>query len=275
MASRSVFEFGLRATADLVMRSMADYIVSIQFDEERLALMARIDAIDFAASRVLLWNDQPAGVALIARRGWTSRMALLALLPEARKQGLGSAFVRQLQREARERGDRRMVLEVIEQNGPAVRLYDRCGFRRGRRLLGFRAEPIGSRGETRLHEIDLREVAANVSRHPLFHDLPWQVSAETIGQLTPPNRGYGQNGAWAAAASPAGPVVRVRALAVSGEDLEAQAAAIAMLRGIRATYPSYPVEMIALWPEEGEAVWLAAGFKRNELSQFQLSYDFL
>ncbi len=47
----------------------------------------------------------------------------MAIAPGARGQGIGLWCMDRLVDEARARGERSMVLEVIEQNDPAVRLY--------------------------------------------------------------------------------------------------------------------------------------------------------
>jgi ribosomal protein S18 acetylase RimI-like enzyme len=93
--------------------------------------------VDLELSRVILHAARPVGVALLARRGWTSRLAAMSILPDARGRGIGAVCVRQLLDEAKTRGDQSMTLEVIEQNEPAVRLYEKCGFAKMRRLLGF------------------------------------------------------------------------------------------------------------------------------------------
>ena len=41
--------------------------------------MVRKDGIDLAISRVLFTDDEPVGIALIARRGWTSRLAAMGI----------------------------------------------------------------------------------------------------------------------------------------------------------------------------------------------------
>ena len=82
-----------------------------------------------------------------------------------------------------------MVLEVIENNLPAVRLYEACGFKTERRLVGYEAmfDPFG--GEAKLEEVDIGQVSRLVGIFGL-DDLPWQISAESLAQYSPPNRAY-------------------------------------------------------------------------------------
>merc|ERR1711920_317218 len=92
--------------------------------------------------------------------------------------------------EARERGDRRMVLEVIESNASAVALYSRHGFRECRRLLGFSGHPTACDVQSaRLEEIDLRRVGRALSR-VLPVDWPWLIDGQTMSVITAPAVGY-------------------------------------------------------------------------------------
>ncbi len=53
----------------------------------------------------------------------------VALLPEYRKQGLGQGFLEIARAQAKDLGLRTLSLLVFEQNGGALRLYERCGYR--------------------------------------------------------------------------------------------------------------------------------------------------
>lgn len=90
-----------------------------------------------------------AGFALCdqACRPDTAVISLLAVAPHVRGQGVGGALLCGAENEARKRGLRVLVLDVIE-NNPARRLYERHGFRVTRthrlsdpvaRVLGYRA----------------------------------------------------------------------------------------------------------------------------------------
>jgi hypothetical protein len=78
-----------------------------------------------------------------------------------------------------------MVLEVIEQNAPAVHLYQKFGFTAVRRLLGYQIENPQVKADDLLEEIDIREMGCLISLYGLS-DLPWQISAETIALQMPP-----------------------------------------------------------------------------------------
>ena len=72
-------EFPISQLADLMTRSFEGYFVPINITESALLTMLKRDSIDLTFSRVLIHNDEPAGIALIARRGWTSRLAAMGI----------------------------------------------------------------------------------------------------------------------------------------------------------------------------------------------------
>src|SRR5687768_10546492 len=170
----SMADYGLERAAKVLSRAFEDYFVRIPFTLGALLNAARTDSVDLTSSRIFVRDGAAVGGALIARRGWTTRLAGMAITPEARRTGVGRAAVLQLLAEAKARGDRTMVLEVIEQNTAAVELYRACGFETVRRLVGFAGPaPSGAVVPPGLTETDFREVAAAVTRYGL-PDLPWQ-----------------------------------------------------------------------------------------------------
>lgn len=53
---------------------------------------------------------------------------LLYVVPEHRHRGVGSALVRQAEQWTKERGDRKISLQVFVQNQPALNLYKKLGY---------------------------------------------------------------------------------------------------------------------------------------------------
>ena len=66
-------EFTIPQLADLMTRSFEGYFVPVNITDTILLTMLRRDGIDLTASRIIMKDDEPSGLALIARRGWTSR----------------------------------------------------------------------------------------------------------------------------------------------------------------------------------------------------------
>jgi ribosomal protein S18 acetylase RimI-like enzyme len=266
----SLAAFGLAAGAGVLQRGFSDYFVPITVSLDGLLQSARVDSVDLAASRVIRQGDVGVGVALIARRGWTSRLAGMSIVPEARRQGVGRQAMEKLLAEARARGDRRMVLEVIEQNAPAVRLYEACGFHRVRRLVGHMGKGAGDPAAAgRLEEGDLRAMGAVITANRLL-DVPWQLSGETVAQLNPPSVAYRLDGVWIALANVTAPQIAIRAVACESGVPEAGRLAT-LLHAVLAKHPGKEWRMSALWPEEWSEGFALAGWSRSPLSQWQMT----
>ncbi len=65
----------------------------------------------------------------------------VATAPAARRQGLGEQVLRALMEEARRRGVTHFSLEVRESNFPAIRLYEKLGFRAVGKRPRFYTDP--------------------------------------------------------------------------------------------------------------------------------------
>ena len=77
--------------ADLMTRSFEGYIVPVHITDAILHTMIRRDGIDLTASRILTNGDEHIGVAFIARRGWTCRLAAFGITSNARSSGVGTS----------------------------------------------------------------------------------------------------------------------------------------------------------------------------------------
>lgn len=256
-------------------RGFEAYFVPIEFDTHAFSNMLRKDGIDLSISRVLVVDDQPCGIALIARRETlhASRLAAMGIAQEARGKGAGSWFMSELISEACQRHDHDMLLEVIEQNEPAVRLYQKSGFQIVRRLVGFtrRGKNAVESGESDLREIDLREMGRLVSEHGL-PDLPWQLSGESIVQMNPPAQAYRKGQAYLAISNPEAEHVAVWSVLVEpgarGNGLGTE-----MLKSVIARHANKTWHVPAILPEELGKIFERAGFEREALSQWQMKLN--
>jgi GNAT superfamily N-acetyltransferase len=107
------------------------YVVPMRVEPQTLANMVAAWDVDLARSRVALRNGaDPIGIALLAVRGENGWVGGLGVAPDARRAGVGRALMEAVLAEA----PPVVRLEVIEQNEPAIRLYDELGFRRLRLL---------------------------------------------------------------------------------------------------------------------------------------------
>jgi GNAT superfamily N-acetyltransferase len=192
----------------------------------------------------------------------------MGIAKEVRGKGIGTWFMEKLIEEARERNDREMTLEVIEQNEAAVKLYKNQGFEIVRRLIGLIHTNGKQEPKIELHEIDLREMGHLVLQHGL-PDLPWQLSGESIAVLHPPACAYKNGKAYVAISDPDANDVVIHSLLVEpcarGNELSVE-----LLNHVIAKHPGRVWHVPAIWPEELGVIFERAGFQREALSQWQM-----
>jgi ribosomal protein S18 acetylase RimI-like enzyme len=268
---KPTLSFSIPETAALLTRGFEGYLVPIQIDDFALQTMIRRDGVDLAESRVLLQDDGPVGVALIARRGSlrASRLAAMGVAAGTRNTGAGSWMMERLITEARVRGDKEMVLEVIEQNAPAVHLYQKFGFETVRRLLGYKIENPQVTSDDLLEEIDISEMGRLISLYGL-RDLPWQISAETIALHTPPARTYKLGDAYLMLANPETAHVIIWSVLVKADARRAGQGA-RMMRAAFSRFPNKTWHVPVLCPEQVGGLFEKMGMIREELSQSQMA----
>ena len=262
-------EFTIPQLADLMTRSFEGYFVPVNITDVIMLTMLRRDGVDLTSSRVILKDGELAGLALIARRGWTSRLAAMGIVSTARNGGTGTWAMQQLIVEAQARGDKEMLLEVIEQNTAGVKLYEKVGFTKIRRLVGYKLENPPVESEEELEEVDIREVARMVSYHGL-KDLPWQLSGPTIAQHTPPSRAYRLNDAYCLISNPEAADVSISSVLVKARSRGAGLSAV-LMRALFARFPNKVWHVSPIFPEEMGVIFEQVGMTRETLSQWQMS----
>lgn len=266
--TRSAIGYPLPELIETLNRGFENYFVPIQFNISQFSTMLRKDSLDLDSSRVLLIDGEPSGIALIARRGWTSRLAAMGISQPVRGKGAGSWFMDKLIEESRQRNDREMVLEVIEQNESAVKLYQKYGFQIVRRLIGFIRTSSADNGAGSLEEMDLREAGRLISLYGL-PDLPWQLSGETIAHMTPPVRAYCKSQAYAVISNPDAEHIVIWSLFVH-PDARGNELGLDMLKSLIAMHTGKTWHVPAILPEELGKVYEKAGFEKEKLSQWQM-----
>jgi GNAT superfamily N-acetyltransferase len=131
------------------------YFVPVHVDEATMRYMVGAWDIDLARSRAV----PGVGVCNLAVRGARGWIAGLGVVPSERRHGVGRALMEAVLAEA----PPLVTLEVIEQNEPAIKLYEDLGFERTRVL------EVWSLPEPPLVE------ARKADPSPLGQrDLPWQ-----------------------------------------------------------------------------------------------------
>jgi ribosomal protein S18 acetylase RimI-like enzyme len=259
-------ELSLRELSTLFARSFEGYFVTVPDAPLLFDARVRSEHISLADSRVARVDGAPVGLVLIARRGRVSRVAGMGIVPAHRNRKLGGAMLRPLMEEARARGDARMVLEVIEQNVPALKLYERLGFQRVRRLVGFAGTPTPE-------PASLEEVEPVDCARLLPEDVPWQLAPATVAGLALPAHAFRLGPAVAVVGDVSAPTLAVRAIAVEPE-ARGKGMGRRLLRALAAAHPGKPLAVSAIVPEGRlERFFHGAGLKSLALAQFELVHS--
>jgi ribosomal protein S18 acetylase RimI-like enzyme len=156
----------------------AGYWHPIQIDADGLRRMVATYDLELGDSVVALDGGELIGVAMLAVRGSEGWIGGMGVVPDRRGEGLGNVITQALLDNARAHGVRRVRLEVLEQNAPAIAIY---------RSLGF-----GALGDVAVWRLDTAPEAAKATDADIDDALsqlagqgreaPWQRSAATIAR---------------------------------------------------------------------------------------------
>ena len=267
---RPAVEYGFDDLVGLLNRGFKDYFVNINFSRDTiLAYLAR-DNVDLCLSQVAVVDSAPVAIGLIARRGWSVRLAAMSVLPELRGQGIGKKLLKHLDACLASQGLREFVLEVIEQNHAAVKLYQGAGFETIRRLVGFSRDGFDSTDSSpSLREVDIAEVARKLTADSV-PNLPWQLSGTSLMVGGPPYQAYQLGDAAIVISDPGQPTLSIRAIFVEPA-VRRQGHGSNLVAAILARFPDHHWAVSALCPEELGGLFIRNGFQIGELSQLQMS----
>jgi ribosomal protein S18 acetylase RimI-like enzyme len=127
---RPAAAFGGATRAALFEAGYAGYVVPVHMDAATLETITAAWDVDLDRSRVALRDGVPVGFVYLGVRGDRSWIGGLGVVESERRRGTGRALMEAALAEAP--GD--VLLEVIDSNEPAIRLYEELGFERVRRL---------------------------------------------------------------------------------------------------------------------------------------------
>ncbi len=156
------------------------YSIPFAVDEPTFAFMVDAFDLDLAHSLVAVDDDRAVGLANLGRRGRRTWLGGVGVLPSKRREGIGELLTRSLLDRAAAVGATEMTLEVIVENEPAIRLYEKLGFVRRRELDVIALERGGS--DEAADEVPLA-VAQRLVRAGREGDEPWQRSDDTLAHL--------------------------------------------------------------------------------------------
>ena len=123
--------------AEIFNAAYEGYFTPFALDEAAFRFMSTTWDDDLEASRVALVDGEPAGICKLAVRGDRGWIAGNGVTTPHRGTGVGKALMRSVLEEAARLSLREVWLEVLVQNQPAIRLYEKLGFRTVRDLEGW------------------------------------------------------------------------------------------------------------------------------------------
>jgi GNAT superfamily N-acetyltransferase len=257
--------------AQIFSQAFAGYVGgSFEMDAAGLARFVSLQGADLCYSRFARTPEGLAGFAYINRTGNISRIGGMGVVPIARRAGVARRLLVHLLEEAQERGDHAMVLEVIEQNPAAHRLY--AEFRETAYLLGWRRKADTPASESTKPLVEISLVRASQIPSALdYPDLPWPISRHAIAKSAAA-LAFQSGQSLIVMGDPEVSPVRVHALSCS--DRMDWAALRETLRALVQRYPNREFFTPPVFPEQfGREVFQPLGFVREPISQFLMRYD--
>lgn len=138
-------QFSSVQLTDILNACFEAYLVPVTQSVEGFVQRFSAEGMSLIDSRVWLAGDEPAAIAIVARRGNMARLAAFALRPAWRGKGLGRKLMQELLTFLQQQEIETISLEVIRDNHAAVALYQSLGFTRRYGLCGYlSAEPLAA-----------------------------------------------------------------------------------------------------------------------------------
>lgn len=262
--SQAASRWSSHQLAHILSHCFEGYLVPFTIDGEAFATRFSAEDISLSGSKVWVHDGEPKALAVITRRGQTSRLAAFAIRPELRGQGYGKLFIQQLIDDARERGDRQMWLEVIVGNESGLALYKRMGFSVQQTLVGFHA--TGStlfRPTGELLEIDPLVMAKKMMTDSRLR-LPWLSAAETLYKL--PGKAYVLDDVAYAMVIP-GEQPKLRMLYVDTA-ARGKGHAKKLLTLLHERFPG--LSTAGSVPEQVAPLYLSCGYRQDPITQYEM-----
>jgi ribosomal protein S18 acetylase RimI-like enzyme len=271
LISKPTTDFAPAAVVNALNHCFEGYLTPVNFTISSFEQRMRSEHLDPEASKIYLIDNQAVGVILVARRGWSSRIAAMSVAPNARGQGVGRLMLLEMLEAARERHDRQVLLEVFEQNPNAVRLYRSVGFQIQRRLIGYERAAQTESFEP-LIEIDPLEFSRTAMLHGQSN-LPWLLQAETFAAKVIPNRAFQlESGAFALVSDTAGDSIVLWNLVVATSQRR-RGLGSRMVQGLVNQFGGKACVVLQLVPETLAPDFFAGlGFSVMALNQFEMRH---
>jgi len=173
--------------AELHNLAFGDYPVPAVLDEPALRQYLLETDVDLALSRVALVEGRPVSFCLGAIRGRRASIRGEGTAPGYRRRGLGRRVLDETLAALADAGAGEVCLEVLNGNDGATHLYQRTGFERRRRLLGYslqrpRTHGVRSRLAGRPAPLEVGEALDRITSWG-WNDPPWQLEPPSLAHL--------------------------------------------------------------------------------------------
>lgn len=148
MRLQSLSSVSLTELTQAFNKAFSDYFVPLQLSEEAMAVKLRSESIDLRYSIGAFEDNQLKGFILHGIDTWSGRRAVYnagtGVVPACRGKGLTRQLYATIVPQLKAEGMVEHQLEVIEQNAPAIRVYEKVGFTRTRTLSCFKGKVEGA-----------------------------------------------------------------------------------------------------------------------------------
>ena len=162
----SVSSIDRRLIYDAFMEAFADYAMDAsRTTEKALFLRASKNAVDFDASVGVYEDDRLVAFTMIGIDTLdgvlTAYDAGTGVIPDFRGHGWAKRMFEHALPALRERGVERFLLEVLQQNDPAIRAYEKSDFRIAREFRSYATELAPLRALPASDTFEIRDIAAS------------------------------------------------------------------------------------------------------------------
>jgi ribosomal protein S18 acetylase RimI-like enzyme len=172
----------MRELTDVFNQAFSDYLVEVYFTPSSLEEYIHRHGLDLERSLVTEADGYLVGMLLCGSDGETTWNAGMGVHPRWRRRTLGSELLDEWLTGARQRGERRALLEVIVQNLVASNLYRSRGFRDLRTYQGFEGRPTWQR-KPAVHHDHFEEVDPGELLPVYRKGHSWQKRSEVMARL--------------------------------------------------------------------------------------------
>jgi ribosomal protein S18 acetylase RimI-like enzyme len=176
---RSGHSLSLAERTALFNAAYDGYLVPFHVDEAMLTFMDDVFDLDLDASRIAFRDGEPVGLGNLGLQGEDAWIGGVGVVPGARRSGVGEALMRALHEQGRERGVRRVWLEVIVENSGAFALYEKLGYRTVRDVAVWSLPADEQDGSDAAREVTATEAHARIRTLQAQRE-PWQRSHQTL-----------------------------------------------------------------------------------------------